>query len=113
MREQRMQDDQSSLAHFHRLKVFVRPNNIINGVETSSASLSAQEPRSQSQLMSSRNRPQTAVVDRRVFQCKPEPHHLQRFSVEKCSVLMTSHFATDAWLLEDVHRLQKQRALET
>src|ERR1051325_4316717 len=63
--------------------------------------------------MPTRNHPQTSILKARIFKGEPKPHQLQRFGVEKRRVLMTSNFATDARLLEDVHRLQQQRTFDS
>src|ERR1051325_8756246 len=111
-----MEDDQSSLLYLQRLQVFFRPRRIIEHFEASRRGISppvsesvgffrAHESRLQSESVSARNRPQTSILDSRIFKREPKSNHSQRLCEKKCRVLMTSYFAADTWLLEDVHGL--------
>ena len=53
--------------------------------------------------------PQAAVAQRGVFQCKPEAGHADGLGLKKSGVLVPAHFAADAGLFEDVHRLPQLR----
>src|ERR1700752_4298326 len=59
--------------------------------------------------MSAGNNPKTSVLDRCILECTPQTNDIDRFSVEKSTVLMTRHFAADVRLFEYIHRLQEQR----
>src|SRR6266850_2596109 len=58
--------------------------------------------------MSTRDGPQAAVLDSRIFKREPETHDVLGFSVKKSAVLMTSYFAANLRLFEDIHRLEQQ-----
>ena len=68
----------------------------------------ALEHLAQRALVSSWFGPQTSVVERGVLDREPEPGDRHRIGVEERRILMATHLATDARLLEDVHRLQGQ-----
>src|SRR5207245_8765081 len=60
-------------------------------------------------LVPAGNYPKAAVLTRSILQGEPQSNHAQRLSEQKSRVLMAGHFAANARLLEDVHRLQQQR----
>jgi len=53
-----------------------------------------------------------AVVDRRIFQRKPETDARLRFRVNIGRVLVANHLAADPRWLEDIHRLNDRGILE-
>ena len=63
--------------------------------------------------VAARGRPQAAVLERGVLDREPEPGDGHRVGVEERGVLVAAHLAADVRLLEDVHRLQRQRVDET
>ena len=52
--------------------------------------------------------PQASVVERGVLDREPEPGDRDGIGVEKGRILVATHLTTDAWLFEDVHRLQRE-----
>ena len=56
--------------------------------------------------MSTRRGPQAAVLKSRILNGKPKSGHRDGIAVQESGVLMATDFATNSWLLADVHRLQ-------
>ncbi len=101
--KQTVQNDQRSLSHFEREQSFLRPGALIEDLEACASRRRAHETRFESELVSSRNGPQAAVLQSRVFEGEPEPQNAQWLCVEETGVLMTRDLAADVRLLEDIH----------
>jgi hypothetical protein len=57
--------------------------------------------------------PETAVINRCVFECKPQSRNIDWVGVDEGAVLMTRNFTADVGLFEDVHRLEQVTVFET
>ena len=67
------------------------------------------EPLPQRTPVAARLRPQAAVLECGVLDGEPEADDAERLGVEERGVLVAADLAADARLLEDVHRLDRQR----
>ena len=72
----------------------------------------ALEDLAQRPAVAARLGPQAAVVERGVLDREPEPGDGDRVGVQERGVLVAADLAADARLLEDVHRLQRERVGE-
>src|SRR5215510_10606914 len=109
MRQESVQNDQSSLMDFERRQFELRPGRIVERFKLRPASGGANEAFLQAELVAARNRPHTTVLLRGVIEREPEPRDARRFGVKERRVLMAGDLAADIRLFEDVHRLQDQR----
>src|SRR2546428_4881842 len=109
MRQESMQNDQRALRNFERRLRRLRPGGVIERFKFRLASGGADEAFLQSEIVSARNGPNTAVLFRGVFDREPETRDAWRLCVKERRVLMASDLAADIRLFEDVHRLQEQR----
>src|SRR5262249_46523259 len=103
MRQESMQNDQRALRNFKRRLRSLRPEGIVERFKFRPAFGGADEAFLQSELVSARNGPHTAVLFRGVFEREPEPYDAWRLGIKERRVLMASDLAADIRLLEDVH----------
>src|SRR5689334_7104192 len=113
VRQQPVEQYQRSFRNFEWNESFRRPRTRFKDFKLHAVVFRSSPARLQSGSMSARKCPETAASDGCIFEGEPESGNVDRFGVEKSTVVVTRDFAADVGLFKDVHRLEQVRILET